>query len=100
MPEQILSGRLAPGTPLPTEKDIGLAFGVGRTTVREALQGLTAAGCVRRQAKKLIVQDPRQVSEREVDYGAVAVRASIQEVRASVVRDTSSNGGFSETEVS
>lgn len=78
--EQILSGRLAPGTPLPTEKDIGQAFGVGRTTVREALQGLIAAGLVQRQAKKLIVQDPRQVSEREMDYGSVAVRASIQEV--------------------
>lgn len=78
--EQILSGRLAPGTPLPTEHDIGLAFGVGRTTVREALRGLLAAGFVERQAKKLIVKDPSLVPAREVDDGAVAARASIQEI--------------------
>ncbi|GAA3728265.1 FadR/GntR family transcriptional regulator [Plantactinospora mayteni] len=78
--EQILSGRLVAGMPLPTERDIGLAFGVGRTTVREALRGLLAAGFVERRGKKLLVTDPKLVSEREIDHGAVAVKASIQEV--------------------
>jgi GntR family transcriptional repressor for pyruvate dehydrogenase complex len=78
--EQILSGRLAPGQDLPTEREIGEAFGVGRTTVREALRGLEVAGYVRRQGKKLIVNDAQQVAPREIDYGAFAVRASIQEV--------------------
>ncbi|MFD5112876.1 FadR/GntR family transcriptional regulator [Streptomyces sp. NPDC058220] len=80
--EQILSGRLASGTALPTEREIGEAFGVGRTTVREALRGLEVAGFVHRRAKKLIVNDAQQVPENEVDYGAFAVRASIQEVFA------------------
>ena len=41
---QILSGTLAPGQRIPSEQDISLAFGVGRTTVREALGGLVASG--------------------------------------------------------
>ncbi|WP_431911807.1 FadR/GntR family transcriptional regulator [Micromonospora carbonacea] len=78
--EQILSGRLGAGMPLPTERNIGLAFGVGRTTVREALRSLLAAGFVERQGKKLIVKDARYVPEQAADHGAVAVKASIQEV--------------------
>lgn len=80
--EQILSGRLAPGQDLPTEREIGEAFGVGRTTVREALRGLEVAAFVQRQGKKLVVNDTQQVAPREIDYGAFAVRASIQEVFA------------------
>ncbi|OLT09617.1 hypothetical protein BJF78_30310 [Pseudonocardia sp. CNS-139] len=37
--EQILSGRLAPGTPLPIERDIGAAFGVGRATCARRCTG-------------------------------------------------------------
>lgn len=80
--EQILAGRIAVGTPLPTEREIGEAFGVGRTTVREALRGLEAAGFVVRQAKRLMVQDPQLIPDKEVDYGALAARASISEVFA------------------
>ena len=39
---QILSGALAPGQRLPSEQDLSLAFGVGRTTIREALQIMLA----------------------------------------------------------
>jgi len=46
---QILSGGLAPGERLPSEQDLSLAFGVGRTTIREALGGLIASGFARRQ---------------------------------------------------
>jgi DNA-binding FadR family transcriptional regulator len=80
--EQILAGRPPAGSPMPTEREIGEAFGVGRTTVREALRGLEAAGFVVRQAKRLLVQDPRLVPDSEIDYGALAARASIQEVFA------------------
>jgi DNA-binding FadR family transcriptional regulator len=78
--EQILSGRLGAGMPLPTERNIGLAFGVGRTTVREALRSLLAAGFVERQGKMLIVKDARSVPVQEADDGAFAVKASIQEI--------------------
>jgi GntR family transcriptional regulator, transcriptional repressor for pyruvate dehydrogenase complex len=80
--EQILSGRLEPGTPLPIERDIGEAFGVGRATVREALNGLMSAGFVHRQGKKLIVIDPNLVPQSAVDYSVMEARASVHEVFA------------------
>lgn len=80
--EQILSGRLEPGTPLPIERDIGEAFGVGRATVREALNGLMIAGFVQRQGKKLIVIDPNLIPQSAVDYSVMEARASVHEVFA------------------
>ena len=46
--EMIADGRLQPNQKLPTEQELCQAFSVGRTTVREALMGLTALGLVRR----------------------------------------------------
>ncbi|WP_210491504.1 FCD domain-containing protein [Patulibacter sp. SYSU D01012] len=42
----ILDGELAPGHDLPSERELGLRFGVGRTSVREALRALQAQGLV------------------------------------------------------
>src|SRR4051794_29959479 len=42
--EQILTGELAPGTPLPPERELCERFGVGRTTIREALRSLQTKG--------------------------------------------------------
>lgn len=44
--EAILSGELAGGSELPSERELGERFGVGRTTVREALRALQAQGLV------------------------------------------------------
>lgn len=44
--EAILSGALASGSELPSERELGERFGVGRTTVREALRALQAQGLV------------------------------------------------------
>jgi DNA-binding FadR family transcriptional regulator len=44
--DRIRSGRLAPGSRLPTEAEIVNGFGVSRTVVREALSRLQAAGLV------------------------------------------------------
>jgi GntR family transcriptional repressor for pyruvate dehydrogenase complex len=44
--EAIRSGELAPGVRLPAERDLGAQFGVGRTSVREALRMLQATGLV------------------------------------------------------
>jgi DNA-binding FadR family transcriptional regulator len=43
---EILSGRLAPGTRLPTEQDLIATTGVSRTVVREAIAALRAEGLV------------------------------------------------------
>src|SRR4051812_6735853 len=42
--EQILTGELAPGSPLPPERELCERFGVGRTTIREALRSLQTKG--------------------------------------------------------
>lgn len=42
--EAILDGSLAPGTPLPSERELCERFAVGRTTIREALRSLQAQG--------------------------------------------------------
>lgn len=78
--QQILSGRLVVGQPLPSEREIREAFGVGRTTVREALQGLVASGFVERRNNQLVVKDPTQVPEHEVDYGALSAQISVEDV--------------------
>ncbi|WP_189317297.1 FadR/GntR family transcriptional regulator [Streptomyces brasiliensis] len=42
--EAILSGELPPGSALPPERELSERFGVGRTTVREALRALQTNG--------------------------------------------------------
>src|SRR5260221_6505887 len=43
---EILAGRLAPGTRLPSERELSLALGVNRLTLRAALARLEAIGLV------------------------------------------------------
>jgi GntR family transcriptional regulator, transcriptional repressor for pyruvate dehydrogenase complex len=42
--ETILSHRLRPGDPLPSERELGRQFGVSRTVIREAIRALDARG--------------------------------------------------------
>lgn len=44
--EAIRLGELLPGARLPAERDLGVQFGVGRTSIREALRMLQATGMV------------------------------------------------------
>lgn len=44
--EQIRSEPIAPGTKLPSERDLQAALGVGRSTVREAINGLAMMGVI------------------------------------------------------
>ena len=50
--DAIHTGQLAPGTPLPAERVLCQEFGVARTSVREAIQGLVIAGFIERRGNR------------------------------------------------
>ena len=50
--ERIATGELAPGSPMPSERDLSERFGVARTSVREAMQGLVSMGVVERRGNR------------------------------------------------
>jgi DNA-binding FadR family transcriptional regulator len=77
---QILSGQLGAGQQLPPEYELSEAFGVGRTTVREALRGLVAAGFAERQGNRLVVTPADSIARDQWDYAALASRTSVRDV--------------------
>jgi GntR family transcriptional repressor for pyruvate dehydrogenase complex len=55
--DAIHTGQLAPGAPLPAERVLCAEFGVARTSVREAIQGLVIAGYVERRGNRSVVAE-------------------------------------------
>lgn len=55
--EAIRSGELIPGDPLPSERVLCQEFGVARTSVREAIQGLMTAGYLERRGNRPVVAE-------------------------------------------
>jgi GntR family transcriptional regulator, transcriptional repressor for pyruvate dehydrogenase complex len=55
--EAIRSGELQPGSPVPAERQLCEQFGVARTSVREAIQGLTASGFLERRGNRPVVAE-------------------------------------------
>ena len=78
--QQILTGNLQPGAQVPTEKVLCEAYGVGRTTVREALQGLLAGGLVQRQGTRLIVVDKSSLPREGLDEAVNVARMSLDAI--------------------
>jgi GntR family transcriptional regulator, transcriptional repressor for pyruvate dehydrogenase complex len=54
---RIVSGELAPGSTLPSERALSEGFGVARTSVREALQGLISTGLAHRRGNRVHVAE-------------------------------------------
>jgi GntR family transcriptional repressor for pyruvate dehydrogenase complex len=52
---QIAGGRLRPGDPLPPERELTESFGVGRSSVREALRMLESQGVITARGGALVV---------------------------------------------
>lgn len=52
---RIGSGELAPGSPLPSERTLSEQFGVARTSIREAIQGLISLGLLHRRGNRIHV---------------------------------------------
>jgi len=55
--ERIVSGELSPGSPVPAERTLSETFGVARTSVREAVQGLLSTGLIERRGNRLYVAE-------------------------------------------
>jgi GntR family transcriptional repressor for pyruvate dehydrogenase complex len=55
--DAIHSGQLPPGTPIAAERVLSEEFGVARTSVREAIQGLVIAGYLERRGNRLVVAE-------------------------------------------
>ncbi|MEO1061147.1 MAG: FadR/GntR family transcriptional regulator [Actinomycetota bacterium] len=53
----IVSGELAPGARVPSERDLSERFGVARTSIREAMQGLVSLGAVERRGNRVYVAE-------------------------------------------
>ena len=75
--QQILSGHLAPGQLVPPEEELSEAFGVGRTTVREALRGLVAAGFVERRQRRLVVLDQTSIGGAQMAFASLDAQSAI-----------------------
>ncbi|HQV57217.1 MAG TPA: FCD domain-containing protein [Ilumatobacteraceae bacterium] len=55
--DAIQTGQLTPGSALPAERVLCQEFGVARTSVREAIQGLVMAGYVERRGNRTVVAE-------------------------------------------
>ena len=66
---RIIVGDLAPGTRMPSERDLSEQFKVARTSVREAIQGLVSLGVVERHGNRSYVAEhlPAVIVDRSDD---------------------------------
>jgi GntR family transcriptional regulator, transcriptional repressor for pyruvate dehydrogenase complex len=55
--DAVRSGELVPGQPVPSERALCEQFGVARTSVREAIQGLVSAGVLERRGNRTLVAE-------------------------------------------
>lgn len=66
--QRITDGTLAPGARVPSERDLSEQFGVARTSVREAMQGLISMGVVERRGNRsYVVEHLPDVNFDEID---------------------------------
>lgn len=77
---QIRTGELRPAERLPSERRLCSVFGVGRTTVREALKALAAQGYVAQSRRGAVVSEPSHAPPPEIDLEALAARATIRDL--------------------
>lgn len=78
--DSIRTGRLWPGQVLPPERELADQFGVARTSVREAIVGLSALGVIERQGNRVRVAE--HLPEIALDHRKTAVRDIFETRRA------------------
>jgi GntR family transcriptional repressor for pyruvate dehydrogenase complex len=77
---QLTNGAIGVGELLPSERSLCVSFGVGRTTIREALATLVEQGYLVRTPRGARALDPRAVRESPASLGAVAALASARDL--------------------
>ncbi len=80
--EQIAQGKLKPGERLASERSLCSLFGVGRTTIREALKSLAVRGLVTRSARGAVVADLESIHlpGTDTDLASLAAQTSIKQL--------------------
>jgi GntR family transcriptional repressor for pyruvate dehydrogenase complex len=78
--EQIIQGKLKPGERLASERSLCSLFGVGRTTIREALKSLAVRGLVIRSARGTVVADTESMHLSATDLAGLAAHTSIKQL--------------------
>jgi len=78
--EQITHGKLKPGERLPSERSLCAVFGVGRTTIREALKSLAVRGLVTRSARGAVIGDVESLHLPGADLAGLAAQTSIRQL--------------------
>jgi GntR family transcriptional regulator, transcriptional repressor for pyruvate dehydrogenase complex len=78
--EQIVQGKLKPGARLASERSLCSIFGVGRTTIREALKSLAVRGFVTRSARGAVVADAETIRLPGTDLAGLAAQTSIRQL--------------------
>jgi len=77
---QVVEGKLQRGERLPPERSLCVSFGVGRTTIREALKSLAVRGVITRRGRGVIVADPDHSSRPGVDLPGLAAQVTIKQL--------------------
>lgn len=78
--DQITQGKLKSGERLPSERSLCSLFGVGRTTIREALKSLAVRGLVNRSARGAVITDLDSLQLPGADLAALAAQTSIRQL--------------------
>ncbi len=78
--EQIALGKIKLGARLPSERSLCTLFGVGRTTIREALKSLEVRGLVTRSARGAIVANAESIQPAGTDLAGLAAQTSIRQL--------------------
>ena len=78
--EQIVQGKLKPGERLVSERSLCSLFGVGRTTIREALKSLAVRGLVTRSARGAVVADLESIDLSGTNLAGLAAQTSIKQL--------------------
>lgn len=79
--DMIAAGDLKPGDRIPPERELGEKFGVGRTSVREAIKALASLGLIRRTREGTFVSEYSKNSiSGKLGYQFLLIQADIDEI--------------------